>query len=60
MFIWRNLSPQRIVDCIEHFYPEASQGRLDNGAVSGSRGSSSPRKELPASLRNPGNTPPKS
>jgi hypothetical protein len=31
MFIWRNLSPQRIVDCVDHFYPNVARGTFDEG-----------------------------
>ena len=57
MFIWRNLSPQCIVDCIEHFYPGAWRDGFDDGEARDGAGGMTPLNEPPVT---PGSsTPPK-
>jgi hypothetical protein len=31
MFIWRNLSPKQIVDCIDYFFPGGLRASFDDG-----------------------------
>lgn len=58
MFIWRNLSPGRIVECIEYLYPGAAREALEDGGA-GDAAPAATHGETPASLARPGITPPK-
>lgn len=46
MFIWRNLSPLQILNCVDHFYPNAVQNSLEEGFTEDAGAGGAPRQDV--------------